>query len=416
MMKAVGRAIGRFANGLLRGGSTPARLRVWMICTMVVAVLFGVLGAFGVGRRDASLGDGAEAAAQLLAVQDVQVRLVNADSIARENYLRGGIEDAGKRATYEAELSAVSEGLVAVGNRVLPAEARQLASVAAQLGEYAGLVEQARANNRQGFPVGAAYLRSANALSGSMVAALRDVQSSLRSQVNDSLDRADKAGSWLHVTGWPLVLLLLAGGWWHAKRFRRLVNPALAVATGLSLLLLLLGGSTQGSAMADAEAATATSLEAADLVAQARSAAFEARALESSTLIARGSNNDDPWLLAGSTSTAALVTLCDTTGDCALTDGFAFYADSHAAVRALDDDGDWEAAREASLDGLAADAFTAFDIDSGGSAQAYRDSATDQLRSATDGLSWMRVLVFFGGLAIAALSLVAYGQRLREYR
>ena len=35
-------------------------------------------------------------------------------------------------------------------------------SANAGLARYTGLIEQARANNRQGFPVGAAYQRQAN--------------------------------------------------------------------------------------------------------------------------------------------------------------------------------------------------------------------------------------------------------------
>ena len=244
-MQVFGGTVGRAWRAVATGGDTPTRLRTWMVGS-VVAVLFGVLGAVGVGRRDSALGAGDAASQQLIAVQDVQVRLVHADSIARENYLRGGIEDAAKRATYETELAAVSDGLVAVGNRVLPDDAAMLAAVSAQLTHYSGLIEQARANNRQGFPVGAAYLRTANDLATTMVAGLRDVQSSLRSQVNDNLDGADTAGLWLHLTGWPLLVLLLTGGGWVAFRFRRLLNVPLAVAAGVTLLLLVIGGSMQG--------------------------------------------------------------------------------------------------------------------------------------------------------------------------
>ncbi|MDO9174103.1 MAG: hypothetical protein Q7V62_04805, partial [Actinomycetota bacterium] len=197
---------GHLLRTLATGGSTPSRLRVLMVVTAILAVLFAVLGAFGVGRRDAALSATTDAAQQLIDVQNVQVSLVRADALASENYLRGS-EDPAKRAQYVQELQLVSTGLVAVGNRVLPADAALLAGVSASLGEYSGLVEQARANNRQGYPVGAAYLRNANALAADMVVVLREVQVSLRDQVNDNLDRADKAGAWLHLVGWPLLLV-----------------------------------------------------------------------------------------------------------------------------------------------------------------------------------------------------------------
>ena len=419
--RSVGRFVGRAASrswrAIAKGGSTPARLRAWMVATVVVAVLFGVLGAIGVGRRDSSLHEADAASQQLLAVQDVHVRLVHADSIARENYLRGGIEDGAKRATYESELATVSDGLVAVGNKVLPNEAAKLAEVSAQLSRYSGLVEQARANNRQGYPVGAAYLRTANELSQAMVVGLRDVQSSLRHQVNDDLDRADKAGAWLHLTGWPLLILVVVGGGWVAYRFRRLVNVPLAVAGVLMLLMMFVGGSWQASSMSDAETATGSALQAADLVAQARSSAFEAHAQESSTLIARGSGGDDSaWQASSAGVGEALGHLCSIGGDCSLVNTYGAYSDAHAAVRSADDGGDWDGARSDSLDGVAAVTFTEFDTASGSMAASLGAHASAEMSAASGGLSGLRTVVFLAGLLCAALVLVGYGQRLREYR
>ena len=417
MAQSPGATLRRLARAAATGGSTPGRLRLWMIATAAVAVLFGLLAALGVGRRDSSLTAADAASQQLIAVQDVQVRLVHADAIARENYLRGGIEDGAKRAVYESELAAVGAGVVSVGNRVLPAEANVLAGVSSQLTRYAGLIEQARANNRQGFPVGAAYLRTANGLSTTMVADLRAVQASLRNQVNDSLDSADSAGAWLHLVGWPLLLLLVGGGAWVAFRFRRLLNVPLVLAAIATLLMLVVGGSIQATSMTDAEAATGSSLQAADLAAQARSAAFEAHAQEASTLIARGSGGaDSAWQASVATVATALVRLCDIAGECAALSSFEAYADAHAALRADDDAGDWEAARAASLDGAASVAFAEFDAVSSEVAAQLGDDAAAAMSAAPEGLATLRVFVFLGGLLVAALVLVGYGQRLKEYR
>lgn len=423
-MGSPGRGIGRAWSGLrsVVGGhtnatSTPARLRAFMVATAIVTLLFGVLSAIGVDRRAASLTAADSASQQLLAVQDVQVRLVHADAIARENYLRGGIEDGAKRATYASELAAVSNGLVAVSNRVLRNEAATLAEVSAQLSRYSGLVEQARANNRQGFPVGAAYLRTANSLSSDMAIGLQSVQASLRQQVNDSLDRADKAGAWLHATGWPLLIVLVLGGAWMAARFRRILNVPVVLAALVTLLVLVIGGAVQGSAMSAAEDATASELQAADLAAQARSAAFTAHAQESSTLIARGSGGDDSaWQTSVATTELALDRLCRTANECSLQSYLAAYTAAHAAVRASDNSGDWDSARSSSLDGDAAAAFEAFDGVSSDAAALLGRKAASAMSSATDGLAGLRIVVFLAGLIVAALVLVGYGQRLREYR
>ena len=243
-VRGVGRAVGRATRAMFSGGSTPARLRVWMVLTVVFAVALGVLGATGIGRRDDALGDARDAAAQLIDVQRVQVSLVGAAALATENYLRGGPEDAAQRAQYVAELAAASSGLVAVSNQVPAQEALLLRDAADGLTTYAGLVEQARANNRQGFPIGAAYLRAANETAAADVAILRSVQDALRERVNADLDRADSAGMWLHLAGWPLLLLLTLGGTWMATRFRRLLNVPLTAAAVISLVVLVYVGGT----------------------------------------------------------------------------------------------------------------------------------------------------------------------------
>lgn len=421
VMQSFGRLMGRsvrgLTRGLLTGGSTPTRLRAWMVATTVVAVLFGVLGALGIGRRDASLGDASAASQQLIAVQDIQVRLVHADALATENYLRGGIEDATKRATYVSELAAVSDGLVQAGNRVLPREATKLATVSTAVSDYAGLVEQARANNRQGFPVGAAYLRVANVRVIDMEKTLREVELSLRHQVNDSLDRADKAGAWLHIFGWFLLLLVLVGGGWVAFHFRRLLNVPLALAAVLTLVIVVMAARVQGSAMSEAEAAAASTLQSADLAAQARSAAFDAHTQESLTLINRGNGavNEAGWKTAASATTTALRTLCDR-GECEPQRKFDAYAQQYTSVRTLDNvDGDWDAAVQLSL-GEASAAFEAFASTTQQVTAGLGSEADSSMSTSSNGLGAIRVLVLLGGFLVAALALAGYGQRLREYR
>lgn len=419
VMQSFGRLLGRsvrgFTRGLMKGGSTPTRLRAWMAGTVVVAVLFGVLGALGISRRDASLGDAAAASEQLIAVQDIQVRLVHADALANENYLIGGIEDGSKRDTYEKELSAVSKGLIAVGNKVLKREADELAGVANSLSVYSGLIEQARANNRQGFPVGQAYLRQASDQLGGMVGTLRQVQASLRHQVNDSLDRADRAGVWLHAVGWPLFALLVTGGTWVALRFRRLVNVPLAIAVIGTLVVLVAGSSVQGSAMSGAESATGTSLHAADLAAQARSAAFDAHADEFRSLIARGGGDDSVWLHASNEAVFTLQKLCEE-AHCDLQPIYKAYSDAHVSLNDLDKNGDWDGARESSLHGEARDAFQTFSTTSGKLASTLGSDAAVAMSPDGNGLGGLRFIVFIGGLLVAALTIAGYGQRLREFR
>ena len=285
---------------------------------------------------------------------------------------------------------------------------------------YAGLIEQARANNRQGFPIGAAYLRAANELAAFDVGVLRSVQESLRQRVNADLDRADSAGFWLHLAGWPLLAVLLAGGYWLMQRFRRLLNVALAAALLVAFGALAVGWVVQASAMSDAEDAIDGPLVAADLAAQARSAAFDARTHELLTLINRGNGaaDEEAWGQSAAVAVLALTRLCDGGGECNLTEEFRQVIDAHDQLRSVDDGGDWESAKNVGLDptGPTRTTFDQFVRDSGFTSDEQAAAAASALTDAPSSLAGMRVVVFLAGLVAAALALVGYGQRLREYR
>lgn len=417
-MQSVGRVVGRALRGMFAGGSTPARLRVWMVLTAVFAVGLGVLGATGLGRRDDALRDARDASAQLIDVQRVQVSLVGAAALATENYLRGGPEDAQQRAQYVAELAAASTGLVAVANKVPAQEAELLRTAADGLTTYAGLVEQARANNRQGFPIGAAYLRAANETASADVVIFREVQASLREQVNDDLDRAAAAGVWLHLAGWPLLLLLLLGGAWLARRFRRVLNVPLAAAAVASFAVLVAVGGVQASAMSDADDAVAGPLLSADLAAQALSAAYDARTHELLTLINRGNGaaDEEAWAQSSAVAVLALTRLCDRSGDCDQVEELRAVVVAHTELREMDDGGDWDAAKDASLTGNARIQFNRFTENIALTGDGHAGTAAGALSDAPGGLQGARIVVFLAGLLVAALALIGYGRRLREYR
>ena len=65
-------AVWTWVRGRLAGGATPARLRLFASATVVVAVAFALLGAYGVDRRAGAIDQAAESADQLLLAQDVE--------------------------------------------------------------------------------------------------------------------------------------------------------------------------------------------------------------------------------------------------------------------------------------------------------------------------------------------------------
>ncbi len=433
------RSTGRFAGSapvwvrrLLAGGSgdSPTRLRLAMALTVVAAIALSIGGWYSIDRRDTAIDDAARAAQQLIQVQDVRVQVVQADSIASTTYLVGGQEAAEQRAEYDSRIAAAAAGLLIAVQSATTVEGQLLESVNQRLAVYAGLVEQARANNRQGFPVGAAYQRQARDVASLLVDSLRTVEQSTRQRVDDSMERAFRA-SWLLVLSALVALAgLLIGSWWMAVRWRRLVNAPLAFAGLVVAVVLTVGVGVNGRAVAQAGDAVRGPLSAADLVAQARAAGFDARSSEALTLINRGNGAayETAWQLSASVVTAAFARSCDRYSvGCDGLQAFERYADSHAQVRVLDDDGEWalavELATVGTLDDKPASAgadppadFEAFALSSGLELVEQTDAASLAFDAADGSLLVLRWLVVLAGLIVAVLAVSGYGQRLREYR
>jgi hypothetical protein len=424
--------IGRVTAGR---GFTPFRLRAALVATILFAVVFAVLGAYGVGKRQSSIDAANHAAGQLLQVQDIRVAVVQADSLASRLYLTGGAEDPQSRREYLGFIDQASTELAAVALQLDLGDADSQALEAANAGltRYTGLIEQARANNRQGFPVGAAYQREANTAVGDIVAQLRVVEQSQRDTVNDELAAAHRAGAWLVLAGWVLVAVVVLAGLWLARRFRRLVNIPLGVGLVVIVLVLVAAMATQGSAVSNADRAVSGSLTTADLVAQARAAAFDAQSQEALTLINRGNGagNEAKWQDSSAIVDRALGEACDraSSSACSLQRSWPQYVDGHARIRELDDAGNWDDAVAISLGEPYGDStvsgdeltlttapFTAFAEGSGKLVDDSGAAATSALGDATDGLGLMRVLVFLAGMFVIVLAVLGFGQRLREYR
>ncbi len=344
-------------------GGTPSRLRVAMVVTVIATLAFGVAANYGINRRAASIADAGSAATQLLALQDIRVAVVEADSVASRSFLVGGQERADQRQQYLDDIARASSMIVQAGLHldIGGDQADALAAASTALTDYTGLVEQARANNRQGFPVGTAYQRQANAVvTDRIVPALRVVEQGQRDAVDAGIAAAHRAGAWLLAAGIATIVLVLAGAVWLALRFRRLVNVPMAIAAVVLLAVVIGGGAAQTRAMNRADDAVSTSLANADVLSQARAAAFDARSQEALTLINRGNGqaNETNWQRSSVIVRSALdhrrsspggSVVCRTSENCDLSDAYDRYMAAHKRLRDLDDGGNWDAAVTASL-------------------------------------------------------------------
>ncbi|HTD51343.1 MAG TPA: hypothetical protein VK771_12125, partial [Acidimicrobiia bacterium] len=142
---------------------TPGRLRVAGIAAAVACLAFGLVAAVAITQRAGAISDARNHAAQLVRIQSIRSNLTQADAAATNAFLVGGLEPVDQRTSYRDGIAGATAAITSA-SAGSTADAIVLATTNQQLAQYTGLIESARANNRQGFPLGAAYLRQASNL------------------------------------------------------------------------------------------------------------------------------------------------------------------------------------------------------------------------------------------------------------
>ena len=151
------------ARELLAGAisGTPGRMRVLGAIAIVAGLVFGVVGFLAVSGFHSDLDEARTNAEQLVRIQSIRTNLVTADANATNAFLVGGLEPPEARDAYTEGIATTARALAAA-SAARADDSTALERVNRVLTQYTGLIEAARANNRQGFPVGAAYLRQAS--------------------------------------------------------------------------------------------------------------------------------------------------------------------------------------------------------------------------------------------------------------
>ncbi|MET9361967.1 hypothetical protein ABZX93_13730 [Streptomyces sp. NPDC006632] len=278
----------------MRAVATTEPGRLWIIGTVVavLVVAFGAVTAWEVSDRAAAADDVVNRSQPLSAdAASIYRSLADADTAAASGFLAGGQEPLDVRKRYDADIATASRLLVkAAANTTGSAEsAQQIATLNEQLPLYNGLVEQARANNRQGFPVGGAYLRFANQkMSSSLLPAAQKLYEAETGRLYDDYDQADT---------WPyaatvLGLLALGGLVWVQRRnylrTNRVFNHGLVAATAASTVVMLWLVVGHAVASSDLSTSRAHGQESLKVLNDARISSLQARANENLTLVARG--------------------------------------------------------------------------------------------------------------------------------
>jgi hypothetical protein len=372
----------------------------------------------------------------MVTAQAVDTSLSDADTTAAASFLQGRVAPAALQARYQQDLTSAAADIAQAARTGGgdPAVAGSLQTLSTDLPLYAGIIQEADFNERQGsYPLAAAYLAEANNLMRSSIlpAAARVYGTEVDRLASD---QTTAVSPWLvGLAGLFLLALLvaLAVAQQRLRRhFHRTWNVALAAATIIVVLVgvwatvaLVTQNSGVTNAQSDARQVSAFT--------DARILALRARADDELTLLTRDS---DPSYQADYRSTAAalshLLNASDTaTGSAASFDAaqtaqasaaFESYAALHRQLRADDVafgnlGGAVKLASGSGANQLPAVSSTLDDALSQGinGSQTTFVSAASGAGSDLNGLTWGFVVA---AIVVAILVLVGFQPRIAEYR
>ena len=280
--------------------TTPGRLALVSIAVVVGAVCFGAVALIAEQARARAASSAKTDTEPLLGeAVNLYASLSDANATATTTFLLGGLEPPTRRARYLADVTSASNSLASLTRQVGPAAGARddVATIAAQLPIYTGLIEAARANNRQGLPVGAAYLgQASNLLDKTILPAAGRLYTIEAQRLRDDYATGTSL-AWLlvFVAAMLLSLALLVLVQRHlAGISHRILNIPTVIATLLLVGLTAWGVSamiSEQNALAKAQRDGSDSVE---ILSAARILVSRAQSDESLTLVARGGDTADP--------------------------------------------------------------------------------------------------------------------------
>ncbi|OZC68638.1 hypothetical protein CH306_12750 [Rhodococcus sp. 15-725-2-2b] len=399
--------------------STPARLVAMGIALVVLALTVGNLASTAVTDRVDTLGTllvRTEPFAN--SAQNLYGALSVADAAAATAFIAGGLEPPEVRERYSQALGEASSELIAASAGVTENDAATsavLTQIAAGLPVYSGLVETARANNRSGNPVGAAYLGEASTMMQSSLLPLAEkLYTEQASRVSADQERFTSPP--LFAIGSLVFLLLLTGlaQWYLSRTTRRTLNAGFLTATvavaGLLGWMLVVGliSSIATDRAIDRGVSPLKSYTTGFILAQ------QARADETLDLARRGGGQD-----YGESFDANVSRLTEMfQGDTTVIDALNTWSVSHSRIDSALEVGDFNGAvsiATGSGESDSAAAFTALDsvlVDG-------IENARSELRSNIDRSVWVLSGLSNGAYVLTVFASIAFGvglfPRLREY-
>ncbi|MEV6782649.1 hypothetical protein [Streptomyces sp. NPDC051098] len=429
------------AKDRLRTAATtePGRLQIIGAVLAALVVVFGAVTAFEISDRAAAADDVVSRSQPLSAdAASVYRSLADADTAASSGFLAGADkEPPGVRERYEKDIALASKLLIKAATNTDSASesGRQIATLNEQLPVYTGRIETARTYNRQGLPLGGAYLRFANE---QMTKVLLPAAQKLYDAETARLDQDDADARY-----WPVLSLVLGvaalGGlvWAQRRNYRRtnrVFNRGLVAATAASTVVLLWLAVGHTVARAELDDAREHGQKSLKVLNDARIDSLKARANENLVLVARGAvltddGQNDKYETEfssgmkelGAGLEAARKLADDKEGRDPVTvasNSMAEWKKRHVTASSTDRAGDYEGAVDKVI-GPKASTGECFDLVDNALATALAHEQSEFTRAAEDGRGAL------GGLPIGAAVLAVLGaagailginRRLSEYR
>jgi hypothetical protein len=412
----------------------------------VFSLAWGVLAGLTASQHASAAADVVAVSEPLsLDAEQIYTSLSDAGATAASAFLAGGLEPAQARQRYQADITQAAIKIEAASALVGSSAARtqlpgqlarktaaadaaigdDLAILSGQLPAYADEVGTARADNRLGLPLGAAYLREASTLlRGTLLPAASDIYTRESALLTSSSAQA---------TGLPLVVVavlvglvigyvLVRSSRWLARHTHRVVNYGLLLTAlaGLVSLVWLAGAFVLGRG--DLLHAQQQGSVPAQAFARAEVAVLQAHADESLTLIDNSGNDDyqkdfvTEQKLLGPGPGTLLAAVEASTGNGDVAAQARDWYQAHAALRALDNSGNHADAVKSALTGSADATFQRLSDTLTKGITDRQAVFASSARSGRDAFTGLAI-----GMAVAALVMVAgcawgLSRRLAEYR
>ncbi|BAU83287.1 hypothetical protein SLA_2359 [Streptomyces laurentii] len=430
----------RQGRATLRRAATtePGRLRILGTVLALLVLAFGAVTASEVAYRSSYADDVVDRSQPLSAdAADIYRSLADADATAASAFLAGPQESADIRKRYTDDIATASRLLVKASASTGSdgTSAREITTLNENLPRYTGLIERARAANRQGLPLGGAYLRYANqTMSLQLLPAAERLYAAETARLQQD-DDAARTWPFLSIAlGAMALTVLFRAQRRDYRRTNRVFNQGLLAASAACVAAVVWLVVGHGLARAGLDDARAHGQESLQVLNQARIHSLKARANENLAVVARGAvltedGKTDKYEADYAGSMAALTSdlkdaarlADDATGADPLTEATkrtAEWRERHTRARKLDDEGDFTGAMNL-ITGTALSTGQSFDQVDAALGRALAHEQNEFTRAADggrDALTGLPLGVAALGVLAAAGVVVGGNRRLSEYR